>query len=126
MKIAKKILLAISIIIIVVGMFVLGRYGFNYANGYTKNILLETAKHYKFVASLSTAIILVYYVIRYNKQGVLKVLATSILGILGTLLFALAVIAIVRMPVTKIFFPIILTSYVLSIIALSANFEENT
>ena len=121
MKIAKKILLAISIIIIVVGMFVLGRYGFNYANGYTKNILLETAKHYKFVASLSTAIILVYFVIRYNKQGVLKVL-----GILGTLLFALAVIAIVRMPVTKIFFPIILTSYVLSIIALSVNFEENT
>lgn len=126
MKIAKKILLAISIIIIIAGMFVLGRYGLNYANGYTKNILLETAKHYKFVASLSTAIILVYLVIRYNKQGVLKVLATSILGILGTVLFALAVIAIVRMPVTKIFFPIILTSYVLSIIALSANFEENT
>ena len=116
MKIAKKILLAISIIIIVVGMFVLGRYGFNYANGYTKNILLETAKHYKFVASLSTAIILVYFVIRYNKQGVLKVLATSIL----------AFIAIVWLPLKKIFFPIILTSYVLSIIALSANFEENT
>ena len=126
MKIAKKILLAITIIIIVAGMFVLGRYGLNYANSYTKNILLETAKNYTFVASLSTVIILIYFVIRYNKQGVLKVLATSILGILGTILFALAVIAILRMPVTKIFFSIILTSYVLSIIVLSANFEENT
>lgn len=126
MKVTKKILLTICIMIIIVGMFILGRNGLNYANGYTKSILMETTKQYIFPISLSTAIILVYLVIRYNEQGILKVLIKSILGIIGTVLFALAIIALIRMPITKIFFSIILASYVLGIIALTANFEENT
>lgn len=126
MKIAKKILMVICILLIIVGMFILGRNGLNYQEGYTQNILLETAKQYTVFIAISTIIILVYFAIRYNKQGIIKVIATSALGILGAMALVLAIFAIAKMPITRIFFPIMLTTYVSSIIVLTTNFEENT
>jgi len=125
MKTLKKILVIVCTIIIVVGMFILGRQGLNYVDGYTKNILLDTAKSYIMYISISTIIVLVYLVIRYNKQGIAKVAITSILGILGAIAFTLAIMAITRMPTTRLFFPIMLGTYVSSLIILSSNFEEN-
>ena len=126
MKIAKKILMVICILLIIVGMFILGRNGLNYQEGYTQNILLETAKQYTVFMAISTIIILVYFAIRYNKQGIIKVIITSVLGILGAMALVLAIFAITKMPITRIFFPIMLTTYVSSIIVLTTNFEENT
>lgn len=126
MKIAKKILMVICILLIIVGMFILGRNGLNYQEGYTQNILLETAKQYTVFMAISTIIILVYFAIRYNKQGIIKVIITSVLGILGAMALVLAIFAIAKMPITRIFFPIMLTTYVSSIIVLTTNFEENT
>ena len=126
MKIAKKILMVICILLIIVGMFILGRNGLNYQEGYTQNILLETSKQYTVFMAISTIIILVYFAIRYNKQGIIKVIATSALGILGAMALVLAIFAIAKMPITRIFFPIMLTTYVSSIIVLTTNFEENT
>ncbi len=126
MKTLKKILMILCILVIIVGMYMLGAKGFNYKKGYTQNILLETASQYTFFIILSTAIILIYFVIRYNKQGIVKVLVTSILGIIGALALVVAIIAITRMLVDRLFFPIMLTTYVSSIIVLSSNFEENT
>ena len=117
MKTTKKI-------IIIAGMFLLGKNGFNYADGYTKNILLDTAKAYIPYVGISTLIIIIYFAIRYYKQGVIKVLATSILGMLGAILFTISVITISKMPVTKIIFSIIIGTYVASILAITANFEE--
>lgn len=125
MKTSKKILLAICVIIIAVGMFIVGRMGFNYVEGYTEGMLLDIVKSYLFYVGLATLIILVYLGIRYNKQGVLKILITSVLGIVGAIALAVAVIAITRMPVNRIFFPIILTAYASSIIILTAYFEQN-
>lgn len=125
MKIVKKILLIICVIIIAVGMFMLGRQGLNYADGYTKNMLLDTVKDYVLYIGISTAVVLIYLVIRYSKQGIVKVTVTSVLGIVGTIVLTLAVMAIIRMPVTRIFFPIMLVAYVSSLIILSSNFEEN-
>ena len=126
MKIAKKILMVICILLIIVGMFILGRNGLNYQEGYTQNILLETSKQYTVFMAISTIIILVYFAIRYNKQGIIKVIITSVLGILGAMALVLAIFAIAKMPITRIFFPIMLTTYVSSIIVLTTNFEENT
>ncbi len=124
MKTTKKILLICVVIIIIAGMFLLGKNGFNYADGYTKNILLDTAKAYIPYVGISTLIIIIYFAIRYYKQGVIKVLTTSILGMLGAILFTISVITISKMPVTKIIFSIIIGTYVASILAITANFEE--
>lgn len=126
MKTVKKVLMILCIIVIIVGMFMLGKNDLNYKSGYSRNILLETAKQYTWYITISTAIILIYFAIRYSKQGSIKVIATSILGILGAMLFVLAILAITRMQVNRFFFPIMLTTYVSSIIVLSSNFEENT
>ena len=108
MKTSKKILLAICVIIIAVGMFIVGRMGFNYVEGYTESTLVDIVKSYSFYVGLSTLIILIYLGIRYNKQGISKVLIISVLGIVGAIALAVAIIAITRMPVNRIFFPIII------------------
>ncbi len=126
MKLIKKILMIICVLVIIVGMFILGKNGLNYQEGYSRNILLETAKQYTFFIAISTAIIVIYYVIRYSKKGIIKVLVTSILGILGAMALMLAILAITRMQINRLFFAIMLITYVSSIIVLSSNFEENT
>ena len=126
MKLIKKILMIICVLVIIVGMFILGKNGLNYQEGYSRNILLETAKQYTFFIAISTAIIVIYYVIRYSKKGIIKVLTTSIFGILGAMALMLAILAITRMQINRLFFAIMLTTYVSSIIVLSSNFEENT
>ena len=125
MKTSKKILLAICIIIIAIGMFIIGRMGFNYVEGYTESTLVDTLKSYSLYTGIATLIILIYWGIRYNKQGISKVLITSILGIIGAIALAVAIIAVTRMPVNRIFFPIILVAYASSIIILTAYFEQN-
>lgn len=126
MKTTKKVLITIGILVIIAGMFVLGRNGLNYTEGYTRSTIIEIAKQYMLSVSISTAIILLYFVIKYNKKGIIKVLITTIFGIVGTMLFALAVMALVKMPITRLFLSIMLFAYVTSIIAVSAHFEANT
>ncbi len=125
MKTIKKILMIIAIIIIIVGMFVLGRNNFNYDNGYSQDLLLETVRQYSLYAGISTLVILIYFAIKYIKVGIVRVLTTSILGILGTICFVIAIIAISRMPVSIMFFPIVLVSYVASLLIIAASFEQN-
>ena len=100
MKTFKKILIIVYAIIIAVGIFMLVRSGLNYSENYTQHLLLETTKQYTLYIGISTAIILIYFAIRYYKKGVLKVLLISILGIVGTIIFVLAIMAILRMPIT--------------------------
>ena len=126
MKLLKKILLIICVIIIAVGMFILGRQGLNYSNGYTQNILLETVKSYVGYVAVATAVVFIYLVIRYSKQGILKVTVTLVLSLVGALALTLAVMALVKMPITRLFFPIMLFAYVSSIMVVSSYFEENT
>lgn len=126
MKTIKKVLLVICVIIIAVGMFILGKQGLNYVEGYSQNILIETIKDYALYIGIATAITLIYFVIKYIKQGIVKVAVTSILTIVGTIALVLAIMAIIKMPVTRIIIPIMLVSYISSLILLSAHFEENT
>ena len=116
----------ISILIIIAGISAYAIMGFNYKEGYSQSILLETTKAYIPYLIISTIIILIYLMIRYNKNGVIKVLLTSILGIIGAQAVVLSIITITRMPISKLIFAIALTVYVTSIIAVSAKFEEKT
>lgn len=126
MKTIKKVLLVICVITIAIGMFILGRQGLNYVEGYSQNILLETVKDYALYVGIATALILIYFVIKYIKQGIVKVAVTSILTLVATIAFVLSIIAIIKMPVTRIIIPIMLVSYISSLILLSAHFERNT
>lgn len=126
MKTIRKILIIVSVVIIAIGMFLLGKNGLNYANGFTKNLLLETAKSYISYVSIATVVILVYVMIRYSKaHGFIKVLVTTILGIVGAIALVIAIMAIIKMPITRIFFPILLGAYSSCFIVLSSYFEEN-
>ena len=125
MKAMKKILLIFCIIVIIIGMFILGRNGLNYEDGYSEGLLIGTVKSYTLFVSISTAIITVYLVIRYQKQGKIKVLITTILSIIGAILLATSIIAISRMYASRMIVSILLITYVSSIIALTAYFEEN-
>ena len=125
MKTMKKILLILCIIIIVIGMFILGRNGLNYVDGYSEGLLLGTIKSYTFYLIISTLIIVTYITIRYHKQGILKVLLTTILGVIGALLLAISIIAISRMDASRMIISELLITYVSSIIAITAYFEEN-
>jgi len=125
MKTMKKILIIISILIIIAGISVYAIMGFNYREGYSQSVLLETAKAYIPYLTISTIVILIYLMIRYSKQEVIKVILTSILGIIGAQVLVLSIITITRMPISKLIFAIVLAVYVTSIIAVSAKFEEN-
>lgn len=126
MKILKKVLVVICLILIGVGAFIVVKNGFQYAEGYTKNMLIETAKQYIPYVAISTAIILLYLGIRYNNQGVLKVVAKTIIGIIGTAAVLLSILAIIKFPMSRIVFSIMLVAYVASIIVSTAMLEENT
>lgn len=126
MKVLKKILIVLAIAFIIIGMFLLGKNGLNYSEGYTKGILIDTAKQYISYLIIATAVILLYFAIKYNKKGVIKVLATSIIAIIATALLILAIMAITKIPTSRLFFSVMLGGYVSCILSLSANFEGNT
>ena len=126
MKTIQKILIVVSLIVIIVGLLLLWKNGLNYIDGYSKKMLLKTINEYTLYVGISTAIILLYYAIRSFKKGIIKGLATSVLGMLGSILFTLSLMSIIQMPINRLFFPIMLATYVASIIVLSASFEENT
>ena len=126
MKTIKKILLYISLIIIVIGMILLGKNGLRYAQGFTANILVDILKQYILYIGISTLLILIYLAIKYSKLGTLKVLAISILSIIGALALVIAIFTIANFYVSRIFISILLTTYVASIIILTAYFEEKT
>ena len=63
--------------------------------------LMDFAKQYISYVAIATIFVLVYFIIRYRKQGIANVLGKSILVLaLSELLYA-AIIAIVRYPIDK-------------------------
>lgn len=73
-----------------------------------------------------TIIILAYYAIVYRKLGVIKVLIKSILTIVLSQLVLLSVLAITRIPMGRLTTPLILLTYVTSLIYTSGSFIKNS
>ncbi|MEI3395269.1 MAG: hypothetical protein V8R82_06180 [Clostridia bacterium] len=72
-----------------------------------------------------TAIILVYFMIRYYKLNSLKVLLQSAGIIVLTQLVLLGIMAITRMPIGKFTIPAVLIVYVISILITTKKLDED-
>lgn len=74
---------------------------------------------------VTTVVILVYYAMRYNKLGILKVILKSGLTIGIAQLVLLSLLAIIRFPMGGLTLPLILIVYVASLIYTNNNLMKN-
>ena len=74
---------------------------------------------------ITSTIVILYFVIRYKKLGILKTLITTLLTILGTQMFYLSIYAIARIPVNELAMPISMLILILSFIILAEIFEKD-
>lgn len=74
---------------------------------------------------ITSIIVVLYFIIRYKKLGILKTLITTLLTILGTQMVYLSIYAIVRIPVNELAMPISMLILILSFIILAEIFEKD-
>lgn len=84
----------------------------------------ELLKPYILPFIIATAIILVYMAVRYRKLGAIKtVLKVAIISCLAQVVL-LSVIAITRIPVGRLTIPMVITVYLLTLVALTTKYEK--
>ena len=86
--------------------------------------MFDIVKQYILPLVYALVLILVYFIIAYRKEGILKVLITSILTIILSQAILFSLIAIVRFPVGKYLLTLILAVFVISISCLIVKFEK--
>lgn len=69
-------------------------------------------------------LILIYFIIRYKKVGILQILTTSLITIVGVQLLYLSIYALVRIPVNQLTMPISVLLFVVSFIVLIEVYER--
>lgn len=131
MKAAKttiKIIIILAVIAsIAVGAYFLKTKGLNFPeNGvYTQNNILEVAKPYMIKMGICLALVVIYFMIRYNKLGAIKTGLIALAVILALQALVIAVMAIARLEINRMFFSGLLSVFVLTILALTAVYEKN-
>jgi len=73
---------------------------------------------------IATVIILVYFAIRYKKQGVLKVTLKTVASIVLTEIVVMSIVAILRIPVGQNLNSIIFVTYGVSLFAITKILED--
>ncbi len=124
MKKLGKILLAICALIIIAGIVLTIKNGFKFAEGYSMNLLLNTAKQYAIYFATTVVLVLAYLGIRYSKRGIAKTIAQSLLTIIFTLVLIFAIFMISTLPISKIIFTFLIFGYVSCILILTAYYEQ--
>ncbi len=84
----------------------------------------DIAKQYVLPFTISSAIILVYILIRYRKLGVLKTLLKTVGIMILAQLELLSVIAITRVPIGRITVSLVLIVYMLTLLGITTIFEK--
>ena len=74
--------------------------------------------------SITTAIILVYFMIKYRKLGAIKILLKAFFWTVITQLVLLSIIAITRIPIGRLTIPMIITVYILTQIGITNYFDK--
>lgn len=74
---------------------------------------------------ITSIISLIYFIVRYRKIGILKILLYTIITIIGTQLIYLSIYSITRIPVNQLTMPISMAIFVLSLVLLSEAYESN-
>lgn len=72
----------------------------------------------------ATLIIFVYILIRYRKQSFIKLLLSSFVPEVLSVLLVLSVYLVFRIPVTNMLLPIILSAYAISVICTARQFKK--
>ena len=84
----------------------------------------DIVKPYLMPFAIATAIILVYMAIRYYKLGVLATLEKAIAILVMAQVTLLSVMAIVRISIGRLTIPLVLATYVLSLVSITTYFEK--
>lgn len=85
----------------------------------------DIVKPYLMPFAIATGIILVYMAIRYYKLGMVVVLGKTIVMLVIAQATLLSVMAIVRIPIGRLTIPLVLATYVLSLVAMTSCFEKS-
>lgn len=86
--------------------------------------LREMLKKYISPFAMATAIILLYMAIRYYKLGIIKVVIQTILSSIIAQLVLFSIIAITRIPVGRLTIPMVITVFILALVALTTTYEK--
>ena len=72
---------------------------------------------------VASAIILVYFLVKYRKLEKIKMILTYVIGLILPQLVLLSIIAITRIPIGRTTMSLVLIVYVLTLLTLTNNFE---
>ena len=62
--------------------------------------------------------------VRYYKLGIMKIIFTSILGVIITQLALLSIIAITRIQIGRLTIPMVLVVYILTFLEINKSFDK--
>lgn len=88
--------------------------------------IVDMAKQYLVYTLIATALVLVYFVIRYNKLGISKIIVEFFATvILAEVLFA-SIITIIRLPINKLFIIALFAIYMIILAYLNGKYISQT
>lgn len=88
--------------------------------------IMEIITKYIAPLAITTIVILVYFVVRYKNQGIIKCIGMPILTLIGTMALYVSIIALTRIPVNEFFTIFLVLIYFLTLIcnAIKLNKQE--
>lgn len=124
--IIRVVVVIVAIVMIALGIYTFSKKGLNFPeNGiYTANNILEIAYPYIQKAVISTIIILIYLMIRYNKLGFVKVGILSLISLLVVQAVVLSIMITLGIAINRIFFPVLLAAFVATILGITIQYEK--
>lgn len=122
----KTIAVIVAIAMIAIGIYTITKSGLNFPeNGiYTVNNLLDVAMNYGKTVAIATILIVIYFMIRYNKLGVIKMGIISFVWMIAIPAVIISVMATFKLPINRLFFPVTLLGYVVTILILTIQYEN--
>lgn len=125
-KAIKVVIILVAILVMAIGCYTIIKKGLNFPeNGiYSTNNLLEVAKPYIEKVAISTVLILIYFMIRYYKMGIIKVGIFSLISIVAVIGVMISIMAIGKLPVNEMLFPVLLAGFVATIVTLTIHYEN--
>lgn len=88
--------------------------------------LIDIAKQYSLYIGMSAIIILIYFAIKFNKLGVIKVLIKTILSIAFSELLYMSIVAITRYPIDIVAIISAIIIYIIVVTYLNKDFIKQT
>ena len=83
----------------------------------------DIVKPYILPFIVASAVILVYFLVKYRKLEKIKMILTYVIGLILPQLVLLSIIAITRIPIGRTTMSLVLIVYVLTLLTLTNNFE---